>query len=147
MLGCNEVVNGHYNSKTQLQMTLFSYCNAMFLAFPKLVMCYLVSKIATSWSSCWCGPFFQALVVILKNLKIGWCIHGSKLKLLMFSCMQLLLSWLLPSDVSFLLSSLLLLHFYMNLMFFYNSWLLHSYCNTFPTQHLSFCLYFSLPLL
>ncbi len=41
----------------------------------------------------------------------------------------------------------LLLHSYKKFMLSYNSWLLHSYCNTSPTQHPNFCLSSSLPLL
>jgi len=80
-------------------------------------------------------------------LEIGWCIHGSKFWLFMFFCKQLLFSWLLLSYLSFLLSWLLLLHSCKKFMFSYNSWLLHSYYNTSPTQHLSFSLCFNLLLL
>jgi hypothetical protein len=85
--------------------------------------------------------------VIFKNIEIVWCIHGNKLKLVMFSCRWLLFSWLLPSYLSFLLSSLLLLHSCKQFMFSYNSWLLHSYCNTSPTQHQNFCLRSNFPSL
>jgi hypothetical protein len=65
---------------------------------------------------------FKPLDVIFKNLEIGWCIHGNKLMLFTFSCMRLLLSWLLPSYLSFLLFLLLLsLHSYKKFMFSNNS--------------------------
>ncbi len=79
-------------------------------------------------------------------LEIGWCIHVSKFWFFKFSYKRLLLSWLLFSYLSFLLSQLLL-HSCKNFMFFYNIWLLHSYYNMSPTQHLSFCLCFNLLLL
>ncbi len=102
---------------------------ALFLAFPKLdtlfptflkiVMCYFVSKIFASWSFCCCDPFFQTIAMIFKNIEIGWCIHGNKFWLFMFSCKRLLLSWLLLSYLSFLFSSLLLLHSYKKFMLSY----------------------------
>jgi hypothetical protein len=77
-------------------------------------------------------PYSKHLLWSSKNLEIGSCIHGNKLRLFMFS-------WLLPSYLSFLFF-FLLLHSCKKFMLSYNNWLLHSYCNTFPTQHLSFCL-------
>jgi hypothetical protein len=122
-------------------------CPTLFLTFLKLVVWWHVSKIIASGSYCCNDPNLQTLVVNLKNLKIGWCIHGNKPRLFTFFCKRLLLSWLLPSYLSFLLILLLLLHSCKKFMLFNNSWLLHSCCNPSPTQHPNFCLYFNLLLL
>ncbi len=123
------------------------------LPFDPFVIVILSSKHLLWSSSKTCSYDLKKLASIIYShlhpcySKISLCIHSSKFRLFMFFYKWLLFSLLLPSYLSFLFSWLLLLHSCRKFMFSYNSWLLHSYYNTSPTQHPNFCFCFNVPLL